>query len=64
MIAGGGLPTGEGSFGDIIVHFNVQFPTSLRLEQKALLRVALALPKILTAEQQQAITQAKNVFAG
>jgi DnaJ-class molecular chaperone len=64
VIAGGGLPTGEGSFGDIIVHFNVQFPTSLRLEQKALLRVALALPKILTAEQQQAITQAKNVFAG
>jgi len=62
-VAGGGLPDGNGGCGDLIIHFDVQFPTSLRPEQKMLLKTGLALPKTLTAEQQAALTSVKNAFA-
>jgi DnaJ-class molecular chaperone len=62
IIAGGGLPDADGRHGDLIVHFNIQFPTSLRPEQKMLLQVALACPKTLTQEQQAALVSVRNVF--
>lgn len=62
-VAGAGLPDGNGGFGDLIIHFDVQFPTSLRPEQKMLLKTGLALPKKLTPEQQTALTSVRNAFA-
>lgn len=62
-VAGGGLPDGNGGFGDLIIHFDVQFPKSLRPEQKMLLKTGLALPKTLTPAQQTALTSVKNAFA-
>lgn len=62
-VVGAGLPDGNGGYGDLIIHFDVQFPTSLRPEQKMLLKTGLALPKTLTAEQQTALTSVKNAFA-
>lgn len=62
-MAGAGLPDGMGGFGDLILHFEIKFPTSLRPEQKMLLNTALALPKTLTKEQQLALVGVKNSFA-
>jgi len=62
-VAGAGLPDGSGGFGDLTIHFDIQFPSSLRPEQKMLLRTGLALPKKLTAPQQAALTSVKNAFA-
>lgn len=62
-VAGAGLPDGNGNYGDLIIHFDVQFPTSLRPEQKMLLKTGLALPKQLTPAQSTALTTVKNAFA-
>jgi len=61
-MADAGLPDGNGGFGDLELHFEITFPTSLRPEQKMLLKTALALPKTLTKEQQLALTGTKNAF--
>ena len=62
-MVGAGLPDGMGGCGDLILHFDIKFPTSLRPEQKMLLSTALALPKSLTKEQQLALIGVKNNFA-
>jgi hypothetical protein len=50
-LPGGGLPRGDGTFGDLVVDFEHIFPKSVSDTQKTLLRAALFLPQTLNPQQ-------------
>lgn len=50
-LEGLGLPRGDGTHGDMVVHFEHVFPKSVSDTQKTLLRAALFLPPTLNKEQ-------------
>ena len=61
-VGGEGMPTASGGKGDLVMSFDVKYPSSLRPDQKVLLKTGLAMPRTLNSAQEQALTRVKNAF--
>ena len=63
VLVGEGLPTGDGSGkGDLIVVFDLIFPSKLSAAQKTILQAAFLLPSQTSAEQTAAVAAFSTAF--